>query len=256
MSTCGHADVSVLARFVAVALAAGTFAGVAGAEAQRYGVRLSADGITLEVPYTLGTHRERVTAVDGYLMLDPRSLELVRGRLTVPVNAIRSEDRTRECHLREALGLDYRRSRYPREHVCDPDDRLPTSGDDAIAFPHVTLELMAGGPIAGPAAPEHGGAVGVEARALWTIHGVTRPALLRLSVAREAAPDGRFRVSGRHDLRLSDFGVEVKSAKVLFVSISVKDEVVLRLDAVLEPARPGLPDHAGVESPRAQPPPR
>jgi polyisoprenoid-binding protein YceI len=235
MTTTRRAIVSRLARLLTVALAAGSLAGVARAEAQRYGVRLSADGVTLEIPYTLGTHRERVTAVDGYLILDARSLELAGGRLTVPVGAIRSDDRTRECHLREALGLDYARSRYPREHVCDPDDRLPASGADAIAFPQVTLEVLGGGPVAHLAAPGRGEPVEVEARSRWTIHGVTRPATLRLTVTPEPAT-ARLRVSGRHALLLSDFGVEVKPAKVLFVSISVTDEVRIHLDALLEPA--------------------
>jgi hypothetical protein len=38
-------------------------------------------------------------------------------------------------------------------------------------------------------------------------------------------------------LRLSDYGVQVKSAGVLFVSISVKDEVTVVIDALVEPLR-------------------
>src|SRR5919198_1701459 len=116
------------------------------AAAELYGVRLPRGGLVVEVPYTLGTHHEQVTEVDGTVRIDPETLRLERGRLVIPLAGFRSDDAKRGCHLREALGLDYTRSRFPREHVCDDRNQLPASGPDAIAFPEIVLELTKGAP--------------------------------------------------------------------------------------------------------------
>ena len=84
-------------------------------------------GIALKVPYSLGTHTAAATAVGGELFIDPETLSLVRGRLVVPVTSIEGGSSRRDCHMREALSLDYGRSRFPREHVCDGNGRLWTS---------------------------------------------------------------------------------------------------------------------------------
>ena len=199
----------------------------ARAAPETFSVRLPRDGLVVDVPYTMGTHHEHVTAVDGTVRLDPEALRLERGRLVVPLAGFRSDDAKRGCHLREALGLDYARSRYPGDHVCDGQNHLPASGPDAIAFPEVVLELSQGGPA--------GGAAGrVEVEGTLTVHGVSRPVRFQLAVSRDAAAPGTLRVRGRVPLRLADFGVEVKPAKVLFVSISVGEQVTVAVDLVLE----------------------
>ena len=207
----------------------------AGAAPQAYGVRLPRDGLVVDVPYSLGTHHEHVTAVDGLLRIDPETLRLERGRLVIPLAGFRSDDPRRGCHLREALGLDYARSRYPREHVCDDQNRLPASGPDAVAFPDVVLELRHAEPV--DAAP--GGSSEVEVDGTLTVHGETRPERFRLAVSPDPSAPGVLRVRGRVPLRLADFGIVVKSAQVLFVSIAVKEEVTVALDALLEPVPRG-----------------
>jgi polyisoprenoid-binding protein YceI len=205
----------------------------ARAAPEAYGIRLAGNGLVIDVPYTLGTHHEHVTAVEGTVRVDPQTFRLERGRLVLPLAGLRSDDPKRGCHLREALGLDYARSRYPREHVCDDRNHLPASGPDAIAFPEVVLELTQGEPAA--AAP--GADSEVEVAGTLTVHGVSRPVKLHLAAARPASDPGMLRVRGRVPLRLADFGVKVKSAGVLFVSIAVKDEVTVVVDALLEPLR-------------------
>ena len=203
----------------------------ARADPHAYGVRLPPEGFWVEVPYTLGTHREQVTAVDGTLHLDPQTLDLEGGRLVVPLDAFRSDDPKRGCHLREAMGLDYARSRFPREHVCDQMNRLPASGPDAIAFPDVVLDLKSGGSTT-PSTP--GGAAKVAVEGTIRVHGVSRPIRFELDVE-PASPAGTIRVRGRIPLRLADFGIEVKPAEVLFVKIAVKDVVTVVVDVLLEP---------------------
>ncbi len=203
----------------------------ARAAPEAYSVRVPRDGLVVDVPYSLGTHHEHVTAVDGSVRIDPETLRLEGGRLVFPLAGFRSDDPKRGCHLREALGLDYARSRFPREHVCDDQNRLPAMGPDAIAFPEIVLELTKEGPA--PAVP--GTAGGVEVEGMLTVHGSSRPVRLRLAVARDASVPGTLRLRGRVPLHLSDFGVKVKPANVLFVSITVRDEVTVAVDALLEP---------------------
>ena len=214
----------------ALALVSSLSPGPARAVSGAYGVRLPAEGLVIDVPYTMGTHHEHVAEVHGTLRADPVTLRLEGGRLVIPLAGFRSDDPKRGCHLREALGLDYARSRFPREHVCDDRNQLPASGPDAIAFPEVVLELRQGGPAA---ASHEAGEVEVEGT--LTLHGVTRPVKLHLVATRAESAPGMLRVRGRVPIRLADFGVAVKPAKVLFVSIAVGDEVTVVVDALLEP---------------------
>ncbi len=198
----------------------------ARAAVEPFGVRLGSDGMVIDVPYSMGTHHEHVTSVEGTLQIDPQALRVAGGHLTIPLSAFHDDDAQRACHLREALGLDYTRSRYPRDHVCDDENRLPSSGPDAIAYPRVVIDLQEGAAANGKA----------EVDGKLTVHGVTRPIHLALEVSRDA-PQGMLRVHGRIPLRLSDFGVKVKSAGVLFVTISVRDDITIHLDTLLEPLR-------------------
>ena len=50
-----------------------------------------------------------------------------------------------------------------------------------------------------------------------------------------------LRVRGRVPIRLSDFGIRVKPAHVLFVTIAVEDEVSIDVNALLEPLRTDRP---------------
>ncbi|HET9596403.1 MAG TPA: hypothetical protein VFP65_12515, partial [Anaeromyxobacteraceae bacterium] len=62
------------AVLAAVAAVAALAALDARAAATTYAVRLPADGLVVEVPYSLGTHHEHVTAVDGHLRADAEAL--------------------------------------------------------------------------------------------------------------------------------------------------------------------------------------
>ena len=218
----------------ALALLSPIAAAPARAASAAYGVRLPSDGLIVDVPYSLGTHHEHVTAVDGVVHADPETLRVEGGRLTIPLSAFRSDDPKRGCHLREALGLDYARSRFPREHVCDDQNRLPGSGPDAVAFPDIVVELAAGAPA--PTADSRA-APAVDVEGTLTVHGVSRPLRFRVAVSRDASGAGLLRVRGRVPVRLADFGIQVKPANVLFVSITVRDTVTVVIDALLEPLR-------------------
>jgi polyisoprenoid-binding protein YceI len=205
----------------------------AGAQVQTYHVApgLDGPGIEISLPYPTGVHSDSVRRIAGELRLDPAAA-VASGTLSVPIDSIASDQAERDCHMREALGLDYSRSRYPKEHVCN-DNRLPAG---AVAFPEILLRIeRATAPALASAAP--GKEVPVATDATWTIHGVTRPARLQLTASRAESPQGALRIRGSSTIRLADFDVVVKSARALFITISVGDSANVKFDLMLTPAR-------------------
>ena len=187
-------------------------------------------GITTTLSYSMGTHDNRVTRAEGEVRLDPEAAEGLTGELRVPIEAIVSGDNERDCHMREALGLDYARSKFPGEHVCQ-DDKLPK---ESIAFADIRLTLRAARAPDVATLPA-GKETPIEVEATWTIHGVTRPARLHLTASPDAGTPGAVRVRGMSLVPLKDFGVVVKSAKVLFATISVGPVVNVKFDLRLVP---------------------
>ena len=218
----------------AALVAALSVSGPARGAEQAYKLAQGKDGpgITTTISYSMGTHDNRVTRAEGELKLDPAAPEGLTGELRVPIDAIVSGDNERDCHMRESLGLDYAKSKFPNEHVCQ-DDKLPK---ESIAFPDVRLSIRSA------SAPKladlpAGKETPITALASWTIHGVTRPAKLHLSISPDAATPGAVRIRGLALVPLKEFGVVVKSAKVLFATISVGQVVNVRFDLQLVPAR-------------------
>src|SRR5262245_58017183 len=111
--------------------------------------------------------------------------------------------------MREALGLDYAKSGFPEEHVCDDNNKLPASGPDAVVYPEIRFEVT------GISAQDDAKLVldrekPVDLDGKWTIHGTTKPARIPVKIR----PEGEgFRLTGSTKLSLKSFGVEVKSAK-------------------------------------------
>jgi hypothetical protein len=135
--------------------------------------------------------------------------------------------------MREALGIDYKAGgRFPAEHACDGANRLPASGPDSIAFSDIRLELLTAHPLDDLALLEAGKPVRVEVEGRWTVHGVSKPARELVRVLRDG--EG-LRARGRSTLVLKDFGVVVKSTKVLFAEIQVGDAVTVIYDLKLVP---------------------
>ncbi len=211
---------------------------LAAAAPRTYRVAPVAEGSKAEavVVYTLGTHTQTAQEVRGEVTLDPATLDSASGMVVVPIAAIHGDGGTRDCHMREALGLDYAASgRFPGEHVCDERDRLPASGPGSVAYPDVRLELLGARPLDDVALLEAGKPVRVELEVRWTIHGVSRPARELVRAVREGTG---LHVRGRSTIVLGDFGVVVKPTKVLFAEIRVGDAVTVTYDLKLVPAPP------------------
>jgi hypothetical protein len=216
-------------RLLVGVLALGPLA--AGAQTRGYRVASPAEGSMAEavVVYSLGTHAVKAEQIRGEVSADPSTLASATGVVVIPLAGLHGDGGTRDCHMREALGLDYAAAgaRFPAEHVCDGSDRLPASGPDAVAFPDIRLEVVGIRPLDDLALLDAGKPVRVELDVRWTLHGVTRAAKELARVVRDGPG---LRVRGRATVTLADFGVVVKPTKVLFAEIKVGDAVTVTYD--------------------------
>jgi hypothetical protein len=189
--------------------------------------------VRIDLPYTFGTHSLDARLLQGEVRVDWQATQApaVTGRLWLPLASIHGGGDTLNCHMREAMGLDYARSAFPGKHVC-ADGKLPATGDDAVAFPEIAFEIRR---VAVDSVRTRNGEYEMwRATALgrWTIHGVTRDASidLRLTVpANQTAHPRWVRVEGERKIRLADYGIQVKRAFV----VTAGDEATVKLDVLL-----------------------
>lgn len=230
-------DIAAVAAVVVMVVVSGTGRATA-AEPVIYHATASVAGspsCQIEVPYTFGTHGFEVREIGGQMRVDWGTPLAASGRLTVPLASLRGGGETLNCHMREALGLDYSKSAFPREHVCSG-GQLPASGKDALAFPEIAFDVKAVALVGvAPSAVSPVGA-GVRRRVLvsgrFTIHGISRDDKLDLWMTVGELVGARPRtihIKGRHTIRLSDYGITVKRA----LMIKAGDEAVLNLDVAL-----------------------
>ncbi|MCB0307858.1 MAG: YceI family protein [Bdellovibrionales bacterium] len=177
--------------------------------------------ISIQVPYSLGTHEGHIGSVEGLVLIENSGTVIKGFSLEVPLKAIDMGKSKMNCHTREALGLNYQTSSFPKSHVCNSKDELPDTGSDAIAYPTVTFKskgqsiLALDKPIALPGT--------------LSIHGQSKEVVLTLKLSKQ---NDQWRVTGEHTVNLSDFGVEVKP----FLLIKVKGIVKLKFDLLLQQA--------------------
>lgn len=181
-------------------------------------------GIEFHIPYSMGTHDGDAHEVTGTVTLDLSNPSTAKGGFKVPIGSLTTGDKSRDCHLLEAMGLDYTQSKYPNEHVCNGVDKIPSDPSNVIIYPDIEFKLksiqMADGKISN-----------IDGE--WIIRGVATPAHIPVKVT----PDGQgFRVTGTSPISLSAHHIVVKSAKLLFVTISVEDTATVDLDLHFEPA--------------------
>lgn len=191
----------------------------------------------MAVPYTFGTHGFEVREMAGQMRVDWDPPLVASGRLTVPLASLHGGGATLNCHMREAVGLDYSKSAFPGEHVCSG-GQLPLSGKDAVAFPEITFDIKGVTLIGDPTLTTSSD--GVRRRVLvsgrFTIHGVSRDDELDLLMTVGALDGTRprtLRIEGSHTIRLSDYGIKVKRA----LMIKAGDEAALSLNLALREVR-------------------
>lgn len=177
------------------------------------------------IGYTFGTHKGTADRVEGEVRarLAERSLDVDPGSLFVRIDDLRTGDETMECHLRQSLGLDYRKSDFPDSHVC-VNDELPKSGPNAVVYPKVTFSW---GRHRGLPIRDTVFTLPIEVE----MHGVKKgPYPVDFSLYPQDSKGLIVKVDGQLELKLSDFGVVVKKALGV---ISVKDTFRIFLLPVL-----------------------
>jgi len=187
--------------------------------------------VRIDLPYTFGTHNFDVRLLQGQISVEWKEAPVVSGRLTLPLASIHGGGDTLNCHMREAMGLDYARAAFPGKHICEG-GKLPATGNDAVAFPDIAFEIKR---VVVDSVRTRAGEYEMwraTAYGRWTIHGVTRDASidLRLAVpANETAHPRWVRIEGLRKIRLADYGIQVKRAFV----VTAGDEATVKLDVLL-----------------------
>jgi hypothetical protein len=210
----------------------------ARAEPRTYRVAPPSEGSKAEavVVYSLGTHTVTAQDVHGEVTLDPTTLASGSGTVVVPLAGLHGDGHTRDCHMREALGIDDAAGgRFPKEHACDDHDRLPPSGPDSVAFPEIRMEILGARPLDELSLLDAGKPVRVELDVKWTIHGVTRE---RKELTRVLRDGTGLHARGRSTVVLADHGIVVKATKVVFAEIKVGDAIGVTYDLRLVPVVP------------------
>ena len=187
-------------------------------------------GIDFSIGYFAGTHRGDAQEVkSSVLMTLGHSLEIRSAQLSVPVASMETGNATRDCHLREALGIDYSHSRFPAEHVCNSDNEVPASGPDSIAFPTIDLELESWTTIENHKKELNPGeSIDLMLKMKVTIHGVThKNILIPVHMVYSSAVRGAVQITGSFPVVLLDYGIVVKPVLGSFGNVSDKAKVSL-----------------------------
>ena len=243
------------------ASAALSFAPSFAAETYTLGKKLDGTtGVSFKIGYTLGTHKGSVLEIGGSAQVsnadvDGGSVVVDSAELRVPISSIRTGNALRDCHLTEAMGIDYAASTYPEDgHICD-NNQLPTTGPDSVAYPDIILTLKDVS-FNGTATDLSGGKqLSATATGDWNIHGQTQSLPLTLTISRAAS--GAIVAKTQLDFSLAAFDVQVIPWAGI---ISVKDKATVDIEVeftkkAISPVRPFFGSVKDVTAPAKGPSP-
>lgn len=147
-------------------------------------------------------------------------------------------NKVRDCHMREALGLDYSVSKFPREHVCEG-SQLPSVGPDSLAYPEIVLTLVR--VLDGPASLNSLASEPVLRRDLLVtvkIHNVTKDVVLKQVVLKQN--DERHLVlQSQFILDRRSFDIVVKPFSLGFAEMTVDNDIRVDVKLILKRATHG-----------------
>lgn len=190
--------------------------------------------VTFEIPYTAGTVKGQALSVTGALSLDAKN-KLVRGRFTVPLDSMKTANETRDCHMREALGIDYTHSQFPGAHVCNAQNQTPPTGPDSIVFPNLEFEfsdLLLSTGEALPVPLESKTMYAVQLQGRFFAHGKEARVTFAGTLLQEG---GQLRLQSTFPITLKDHGIIVKPSQAGPVLIKVGEKATVKLDLLLAP---------------------
>lgn len=169
--------------------------------------------VTIEIPYSMGEHVLNAQGLSGKIEWDEKTNTIQNGELKLAIVNIKAKKSKMECHLRESLGLDYKNSDFPDEHVCDDDDQLPKEGANSIKYSDVTATLVS---------PLKTGKNVAQVR--WNIHGKTKEMVMPITVSKD--DKGEVVLDSKWKMKLSDYDIVVKK----FLFIAVEDEFSVKMN--------------------------
>ena len=193
----------------------------------------SRTGIGFSIKYTMGTHNGLAEKLTGSASITDQD-ELRAAQFVVPIASMKTGNNQRDCHLREALGIEYVGSIFPKHHVCDDNNQLPATGANSLRHPNIVFNFQSY--TKKPAVPLRVGELQtVLVSGTIQIHGVTRqisnlPVQLLMN---KSSGKTTIRLISKMVIVLSDFGIIVKPFKVFVASISVAKQASVSLDILL-----------------------
>jgi hypothetical protein len=195
-------------------------------------------GASFDIDYFAGTHHGVARSMNAQLGMQlGENFSVKTGKFSVPIESLDTENKTRDCHLRESLSLDYSHSRFPNEHVCDSDDQLPATGADAPVFPLLEVEMMDYAVLNQQKSLMPGDSIDLDLKARVKLHGVTKENMpIRVRVTYLDAQKGLVRVSGGFSLSLGAFNAVVKPIVGGFGTVS--DQANVSLEMAFTPSPP------------------
>lgn len=199
-------------RFLSLIL---LLAGSAAMAEPRWYELTSEPQVQFRVPYTMGTHEGRLTELSGRLLYDTKTDRLQEGHFRFKIADLKTGDRKKDCHLQEAMGINYNGSPYPDNHICDDKDQL---AKEAVTFPDVTFDIGT----AATGKPTSANEVEMEVSGRWKIHGQGKEITVPLQLTKS---ESGLTVKSSFPLSLKDFGIIVKK----FLFIAVEDRVTVTL---------------------------
>ncbi len=197
----------------------------------------SSSGLKFSIAYTTGVHKGSASHMEGLAIIDQND-QLKQLDIRVPITTMSTGNPTRDCHMREALGLDYTQSRFPKDHVCNSADQTPAQGSDAIAFHDINFKFLQIEQTAVSATMNPNVEYPLLITARISIHGVTKDIhSIEIKVTKTIDKDETvsYHVKSSFSLSLNDFGVIVKPLKLGPFSIGVDDKVNLDIAVALRP---------------------
>lgn len=160
---------------------------------------------SFKLPYTLGTHEGESNKLTGQIDITNKT-----GELSLPIESLKTGNEEMDCHMYEALGINYKNSDFPDDHVCE-DDKLPSSGPNSIKYPFIkyqisNLEILS----------QSDQKIELKLQGIWDIHGQQKSSSHTLNILKEK---NHWKSKTDFKISLKDFDIIVKK----FLVIAVED---------------------------------
>ncbi len=206
----------------------------------------SATGTTFQIGYSAGVHDGTVSTIDAEVTLDQKN-QILAGDFKIDIANMSTGNKTRDCHMREALGIDYSVSQFPNEHVCNSEDKTPTDGPDAIKYSEISFHFSSVKSNSNSILSEVlevGKVYNIAVQGKLTVHGQVKDftaldstEFIPVQIKLLNSETGELQLTGKFDIVLKDFGIIVKPFKFGFVKIGVADKAKVSLNMKLSPRK-------------------